>query len=164
MMSNNKYVGTAQIRQRTYASVETTSVGSPPVKKTGNIKLEGIDVNSLKGNLFHTTEKGFVGQQKGGSLKPEADSFAMPLAAKARNQQKSVGAAPVWEGYNETDTPALSVEQILEKIRSKHKKKIVNTDPNNPDSPGIKMIGKSKYLLPNNQTLRESLKGSMKTK
>ena len=74
----------------------------------------------------------------------------MPLATKARNQQKSVGAVPVWEQYAETDSPALSVEQILEKIRTKHKKKAATSNIVNSDSPSIKMVGKSKYLLPNN--------------
>ena len=67
--------------------MDVASVGDTPVKKTGNIKLQGIDVQSLKGNLFHTTEKGFqVPIKKGGSLHQEPDGFAMPLAAKARNQ------------------------------------------------------------------------------
>ena len=73
---------------------------------------------------------------------------------------------PVWEGYTgEPADPAMTVEQILEKIRSKHKKsKYAKEHVNSPDSPSILMKGKSKYLIPDKQTLRESLRGSIKMK
>ena len=57
---------------------------------------------------------------------------------------------PVWENVGgENETPALTVEEILDKIKSKHgKKKANNLGKINPDSPGVKMVGKSKFLLP----------------
>ena len=59
----------------------------------------------------------------------EPDNMALPLAAKNARKGKSVGKPePVWESYVEADAnPALTVEEILQKLRNKHKKSLAST-------------------------------------
>ena len=124
--SQNKY-GSKQKR----TAGHLTPLQTTPRKKDGKAAL--LNTQNNHGKHWNTTSKG--------EKKKMEDELALAMHTLHGKKQKSV----VTSQELGVD-PVMTVEEILQKLKSKHKKP--NQNPNNPDSPSVQMKGKSKYLIP----------------
>ena len=69
MMSANKYGGPQVVRAGKSTSQDPELTTSPNVNKRTNVKLEGIDVGTLRGPLFKTADRGNYPKSQNTSVK-----------------------------------------------------------------------------------------------
>ena len=121
-MSSNKYGGPQIVRGVQSNSKEPVMTASPHIKKKSNVKLEGIDVSTLRGPLFKTADRGNYPKSQNTSLKgaviTEPDNASQPIQVdKIRNAQKSIINQSNLEPPQPVENQAQTVEEILEKLK-----------------------------------------------